>query len=295
MALYTERVRGSRARRGRLGRAGLRAHRPAPRRGRTATTACARSTTSARRRSAIDPVQKVYYCFGCQAAGDVFTFVQETEGVDFKGGARAARRPLRRRARARGGGPEREAERRRERERLLELLGAHERLLRALPVGVRGGGAARASICAGRGLGEEILQGVPRRLRPQRVGPRAERPRCAGGSPRPSCMRRGWPSARSRTGDLYDRFRARIMFPLGRHRAAGCSGSGRARDADEDQREPKYLNTLRQRASTTRDRTCTAPIWRARTPPGPGRRSSCEGYTDVIAAAPGGRCATRSG
>ena len=33
----------------------------------------------------IDPVQKVYYCFGCQAAGDVFTFVQETESVDFKG------------------------------------------------------------------------------------------------------------------------------------------------------------------------------------------------------------------
>ena len=33
----------------------------------------------------IDPGQKVYYCFGCQAAGDVFTFVQETEGVDFKG------------------------------------------------------------------------------------------------------------------------------------------------------------------------------------------------------------------
>src|SRR5271154_6946837 len=33
----------------------------------------------------IDPSQKVYYCFGCQASGDVFTFVQETEGVDFKG------------------------------------------------------------------------------------------------------------------------------------------------------------------------------------------------------------------
>ena len=32
----------------------------------------------------IDPVQKVYHCFGCQASGDVFTFVQETEGVDFK-------------------------------------------------------------------------------------------------------------------------------------------------------------------------------------------------------------------
>src|SRR6478672_9137995 len=32
----------------------------------------------------IDPTQKVYYCFGCQASGDVFTFVQETEGLDFK-------------------------------------------------------------------------------------------------------------------------------------------------------------------------------------------------------------------
>src|SRR5271154_3256416 len=33
----------------------------------------------------IDPTQKVSYCFGCQASGAVFTFVQETEGVDFKG------------------------------------------------------------------------------------------------------------------------------------------------------------------------------------------------------------------
>ncbi len=33
----------------------------------------------------VEPVEKVYYCFGCQASGDVFTFVQETEGVDFKG------------------------------------------------------------------------------------------------------------------------------------------------------------------------------------------------------------------
>ena len=32
----------------------------------------------------IEPVQKVYYCFGCQASGDLFTFVQETEGLDFR-------------------------------------------------------------------------------------------------------------------------------------------------------------------------------------------------------------------
>src|SRR3972149_37327 len=26
-----------------------------------------------------------YYCFGCGAKGDIFTFVEESEGVDFKG------------------------------------------------------------------------------------------------------------------------------------------------------------------------------------------------------------------
>ena len=33
----------------------------------------------------IDPVKKVYHCFGCGSGGDVFRFVQETEGVDFQG------------------------------------------------------------------------------------------------------------------------------------------------------------------------------------------------------------------
>src|SRR5207248_2447178 len=33
----------------------------------------------------INPDKKVYYCFGCQASGDVFNFVMETEGLDFTG------------------------------------------------------------------------------------------------------------------------------------------------------------------------------------------------------------------
>src|SRR5205807_4590101 len=69
----------------------------------------------------IDPVQKVYHCFGCQASGDVFTFVQETEGVDFKGALELlAERYGVELARERE--DPREAERRARRERLLELL-----------------------------------------------------------------------------------------------------------------------------------------------------------------------------
>src|ERR1700726_3500162 len=68
-----------------------------------------------------DPAQKVYHCFGCQASGDVFTFVQETEGLDFKGALELlAERygvELAREQEEQG-----EAERRRRRERLLALL-----------------------------------------------------------------------------------------------------------------------------------------------------------------------------
>src|SRR3954447_6346825 len=31
----------------------------------------------------VDPGKKVFYCFGCQEKGDVFDFVQKTQGIDF--------------------------------------------------------------------------------------------------------------------------------------------------------------------------------------------------------------------
>ncbi|MEX0932310.1 MAG: CHC2 zinc finger domain-containing protein, partial [Parcubacteria group bacterium] len=33
----------------------------------------------------ISPARQGYYCFGCGAKGDIFTFVEEMEGTDFKG------------------------------------------------------------------------------------------------------------------------------------------------------------------------------------------------------------------
>src|SRR5438067_203381 len=33
----------------------------------------------------VNPVDKLYYCFGCGAGGDLITFVKETENVDFSG------------------------------------------------------------------------------------------------------------------------------------------------------------------------------------------------------------------
>ncbi len=144
------------------------------------------------------PGAKVYYCFGCQAKGDVFTFVQETEGVDFKGAlellADRCGMELQREAE-----DPREAERRRRRERLLELLARtsayYERCLwesdeARAGAGVPGGPRARRGGPAG----------VRRRLRPERLGPRA-----AGLAPRRvlragAVRRPAWRSARRRTG-----------------------------------------------------------------------------------------------
>src|SRR4051812_23147528 len=33
----------------------------------------------------ISPERAGYYCFGCGAKGDIFTFVEQFEGLDFKG------------------------------------------------------------------------------------------------------------------------------------------------------------------------------------------------------------------
>src|SRR5207249_12184308 len=33
----------------------------------------------------VNPQDKLYYCFGCGAGGDVITFVRETENLDFAG------------------------------------------------------------------------------------------------------------------------------------------------------------------------------------------------------------------
>src|SRR3989344_3509296 len=33
----------------------------------------------------VSPARGRYYCFGCGASGDIFTFVEEFEGLDFKG------------------------------------------------------------------------------------------------------------------------------------------------------------------------------------------------------------------
>lgn len=224
----------------------------------------------------IDPGQKVYHCFGCQASGDVFTFVQETEGVDFKGALELLAERYGVELQREQEDP-RAAEQRKRRERLLELLtrttAYYERYL------WESSEAARArEYLAGRGLGEEIL-------REFRVGyaPSAW-DRVLIASRKGSYTNRevydaGLAQRSKQTGQLYDRFRSRIMFPLTDIRGRVLGFGARAMS---EGRGPKYLNTSDNELYHKGLHLYGADLARAHATRA-GRVILCEGYTDTIA------------
>lgn len=233
----------------------------------------------------IDPVQKVYHCFGCQASGDLFTFVQETEGVDFKGALELLAQRTGVELEREHEDP-RELERRRARERLLALLARtaayYERVLWE-----SGEAAGARQYLAERGLSEQALRAYG-----------------VGFAPSPwdrvllASLRAGYSEAellavglaqRGERGGLYDRFRRRIMFPLAdlrghvlgfgaRELADGGEGDGE----HARRRGPKYLNTSETELFQKGHHLYGAHLARAAAARA-GRVVLCEGYTDVIA------------
>lgn len=231
----------------------------------------------------IDPVQKVYYCFGCQASGDVFTFVQETEGVDFKGALELLAERYGVELQREQEDP-REAQKRQRRERLLELLGRtaafYERCLWESKE------AARArDYLAGRGLGEEILREFQVGYAPSAWDTVLKASQRGGYSAR-ELYDVGLVQRSGGAGRVYDRFRSRITFPLadirGRVLGFGARALGEESPAEPSGRRPKYLNTSDNDIYHKGLHLYGAHLARAHAARA-GRVILCEGYTDVIA------------
>lgn len=224
----------------------------------------------------IDPVQKVYHCFGCQASGDVFTFVQETEGVDFKGALELLAERYGVELQREQEDP-REAEKRKRRERLLELLkrtaAYYERYLWESSEAQR----AREYLL-GRGLSEEILREFHVGYAPSAWDKVLLASRRGKYSNR-EVYDAGLAQRSKQTGQLYDRFRARIMFPLSDARGRVLGFGARAMS---EGRGPKYLNTSDNELYHKGKHLYGADLARAHATRA-GRVIVCEGYTDVIA------------
>jgi DNA primase len=223
----------------------------------------------------VDPGEKLYYCFGCERGGDVFRFLEEKETLSFP-------EAVERLGERYGVEVERESEdpraeeARRRRERLRELLertsSFYVSFLWEAPKAQR----AREYL-ARRGLNEETLRAFGVGFAPSAWDQVLTRGQRAGYSVQE--MHAAGLVQRGRQGGFYDRFRARITFPV-RDPRGRVLGFG-ARAMGEEAKGPKYLNSPE---GVFKKSSALFGIDRARAAIARRNRAVVvEGYTDVLA------------
>src|ERR671935_147930 len=104
----------------------------------------------------VNATDKLYYCFGCGAKGDLITFVRETEQLDFAGAIEWLADRFNVQVEYEETSPQQDAQRRR-RERLRELLDAAATFYERYLWDSQAGSLARDYL-TGRGLGEEVCR-----------------------------------------------------------------------------------------------------------------------------------------
>jgi DNA primase len=186
--------------------------------------------------------QQFFYCFGCQATGDVFSFVGKIDNVGFPEAVRIVAQkcgiPLPKREFS---SPE-EAAGARLRTRLLEL---QEAAAAWFEEQFRGpGGALAREYLAGRGMTEEGIRKFRIGYAPDSFN--ALRDRLSGMADQETLRASGLFSSKEQgdgsQGPIYDRFRKRVMFPI-------CNEGGRviaftARTLETGEKAgAKYINS----------------------------------------------------
>jgi DNA primase len=185
----------------------------------------------------IDPVEKLYHCFGCGAGGDVFSFVMETEGLDFAGALESLADRYGVQLEREAEDP-REAARREARDRLLALLertaAYYVRVLWESPEA-----APAREYLTGRGLEEGALREFRVGFSPGAYD-RVVAASAGAGYSIDELLACGLAQERRDGRGVIDRFRGRIMFPLCDERGRVLGFGARALRPDD---RPKYLNS----------------------------------------------------
>jgi DNA primase len=221
----------------------------------------------------VNAADAVYYCFGCQAHGDVITFVREKQQLDFVGAvewlAGKANITLRYTDRHEGEG-------RRRRAKLVDTMGRavawyHERLLSGPDAGV-----ARKYLRE-RGLDGDVVRDFQIGWAPDAWDELTRALRLDDDLATGTGLAR-----RNSRGRLNDHFRARILFPIHDDRGDPVSFGGRILPGGEGPgNQGKYKNTTetplynKSKVLYGLDRSKTSIVTA-------GTAVICEGYTDVI-------------
>ncbi len=224
----------------------------------------------------VSPGKGVYYCFGCQRSGDVITFVQEIEGLDFAGAVEllAGRAGIRLHYTSRD-----ESAARSRRRRLLEEVAKardfyHQRLLDG-----RDAGPAR-NYLRSRGYDGDLVRRWKIGWAPDGWDHLARHLGLSDEDLSDSGL-----GFVNRGGRQQDFFRGRIMFPITDERGDPVGFGGRIMPGTDG---PKYLNTSTDAKTYDKSKVLYGLHEHRKEIVKAGRAVVCEGYTDVIGCAEAG-------
>ncbi len=181
----------------------------------------------------VNATDKLYYCFGCGAKGDLITFVRETEQLDFAGAIEWLADRFNVQVEYEETTPQQDARRRR-RERLLELLDAAATFYERYLWDSQAGSLARDYL-VGRGLGEDVCREY--RLGLALGGTTLTRKALERGFTREELVAAGLINRRGN-----DYFSGRLLFPLGDARGRLLGFQARKLREDDPLRA-KYVNS----------------------------------------------------
>ena len=184
----------------------------------------------------VNPQKQIWHCFGCGAGGDIFTFVMKYENLDFVAAVRrlAKRGGIKLEYEEHAGDPGRDLK-----ESLLKLHDLasnffHHNLMK------EPGAAVAREYLKKRGITSETAKKWRLGYAPDAwdgliqyaAGKKFTAEMLATG---------GLALERDRGGGYYDRFRGRLMFPIGDEQGRAVGFSGRILTEEKDQ--PKYVNS----------------------------------------------------
>ncbi len=216
----------------------------------------------------VDTEQGYYYCFGCKAGGDLFSFVQRTENLSFGD-------TLRKLAEQAGVTVETRYGEKSSRDIYEVNAFALEYFRKHLP-------GPGLDYFLARGLTEETITKFELGYAPDGWDGLLSLARSRNLSDR-QLLEAGLLSENTQTGRIYDRFRGRVMFPIRDHLGRLVGFGGRVL-GDE---KPKYLNTPETEAFKKGDLLYGLNFARSAaqqaSPDGGGELIVVEGYMDVLA------------
>lgn len=211
-----------------------------------------------------------YRCFGCSAAGDVFTFVQQIEHLDFAAAAEHLAGKAGIQLRYTTGGEGRERQRRRQ---LVDVMTKavdwyHDRLLHAPDA------RAARDYLRSRGLAGEVARTFKLGWAPDDWDEL-----CRGLGVAPELLRETGLGFVNKAGRMQDAFRARVMFPIFTENAEAAAFGGRILPGSSD--PAKYKNSS-ETPIYAKSRTLYGLHWAKADIVTSDQVVVCEGYTDVI-------------